>query len=156
MFIAWCLRCKCQVHYCQPPKDMHVLVAFNRRRSYRMQAGFPFLLVWTRMFTGTNVLWQILLFHMPKVRNHMNMWTNFHNVPMLNNCIFLSDANCLSDERCDGGICKAICNSDDHCVANQICHNRMCDIGCRSDNTCPSDESCINNQCRSKCMVAHV
>lgn len=72
MLIAWCLRCKCQVCYCQSSKDMHVLVAFNRRRSYRMQAGFPFLLVRTRMFTGTNVLWQILLFYVSKVRN-MNM-----------------------------------------------------------------------------------
>jgi len=57
---------------------------------------------------------------------------------------------CLSDERCHNGICKAVCNSDSKCNPNQICENRLCVGGCHSDTSCPDNEACIDKQCRGK------
>lgn len=66
---------------------------------------------------------------------------------------FCRDGNCLTDERCIQGVCKAICNSDAACNRNQICENRLCEIGCRSDDVCEQHQACINNKCQSKCPL---
>lgn len=58
------------------------------------------------------------------------------------------DLECLSDERCHNGICKAVCNSDSKCSPNQICENRLCIGGCRSDTSCPDNEACVDKQCK--------
>lgn len=65
-----------------------------------------------------------------------------------------SDANCLSDEQCVKGICRAICNNDGVCGQGQICENRLCQIGCRTDTVCSTNEACINKVCTNPCSVS--
>lgn len=67
---------------------------------------------------------------------------------------FFSDLNCLADERCIRGTCRAICNSDASCADGLICENRVCKAGCRSDASCSSDLACIDHQCKDPCSVS--
>lgn len=65
--------------------------------------------------------------------------------------LIFSDTDCLSDERCLGNICKAVCNTDTTCGTGRICENRVCELGCRSDLLCPSNQACVDKQCRDPC-----
>lgn len=68
MHAARCLRCKRQVYDRQSSEDMHVSVALSGRRSRRVQAGVPSLLIRVRVLARANLLRQIVLLDVQKVR----------------------------------------------------------------------------------------
>ena len=65
-----------------------------------------------------------------------------------------SNANCLSNERCDSsGMCKSLCRRDEDCRSGEICEALVCLAGCRADIECPDELACINNQCVDACVL---
>lgn len=62
-----------------------------------------------------------------------------------------TNANCLSNERCDSsGICKSLCRRDEDCRSGEICEGLVCVSGCRADIECQDNYGCINNQCTGR------
>lgn len=65
-----------------------------------------------------------------------------------------SNANCLSNERCDSlGVCRSLCRRDEDCQSGEICEGLVCLSGCRADVECQENLACINNQCIGKLFI---
>lgn len=59
-----------------------------------------------------------------------------------------SNANCLSNERCDSsGVCKSLCKNDEDCRSGDVCEGLLCVPGCRADIECQDNFACINSIC---------
>lgn len=134
----------------KPPETMQLSRDARRRPVVRLQVSADQLQRRRRLRLGPDVLFVCVPSSVPNVSTSGFLSNRLRTGYDRIRGISRRDAECLSDERCHGGVCKAVCNSDSKCGPNQICENRLCVGGCRSDTSCPDNEACIDKQCRGE------